>query len=58
MKVATKSIKKDIKYDETNVPAGYCMSGNFMTDLEAKKMSEFIKSEKSKSAKPILQKTN
>ena len=38
--------KKTIKYDETNVPGGYCMTGKFMTDKEAVEMAEIIEKHK------------
>ena len=43
MKVAE---KKAIKYNETNTPEGYCMTGNGMTKAEALQMAEIIKKDK------------
>jgi hypothetical protein len=43
MKVAE---KKAIKYNETNTPEGYCMTGNGMTKDEALQMAEIIKKDK------------
>lgn len=50
-------IKKAIKYDETNVPGGYCMTGREWTKKEKAEVSEFIgKIKESNKPKTILQK--
>jgi hypothetical protein len=54
MKSITKTLKKPVVYDETNVPGGYCMSGKNLTDVEAKKMMEFIKAQKTNKPKSVL----
>ena len=41
-----KTIKKEIEYDETNVPGGYCMSGKGMTKTEAIQMAQWVKEQK------------
>jgi hypothetical protein len=56
MKSITKSLKKSVVYDETNVQGGYCMSGKNLTDVEAKKMAEFIKAQKTNKPKSIPKK--
>jgi hypothetical protein len=54
MKEATKKV---IKYDETNVPGGYCMTGREWTKKEKEEVSEFIdKIKKGSKTKTILQK--
>ena len=41
MKTATKTaIKKVIKFDETNVPGGYCMTGRSFTKKEQLEMAK------------------
>jgi hypothetical protein len=54
MKLITNPLKKTVVYDETNVPGGYCMSGKNLTEVEAKKITEFIKAQKTNKPKSIL----